>query len=180
MNFPGRMILTAAAANPRRQAGLRRNTEGAMASRNLEVFEKTLQVTDQWLDELSAQLGPDRRAAWHALGAVLRVVRDRVPVGLAGHVGAQLPLLVRGAYYEHFNPLRDPDKTRDLDGFLANVGKQMPGVERDGVWQAVRAVFAVLGRHLTPEQAAKLREALPAEVQAVWPEPGELQLRPAG
>jgi uncharacterized protein (DUF2267 family) len=49
-----------------------------MSSTGLDVFDKTLQTT-------------------HMLGAVLRAIRDRVPLGLALHLGSQLPLLVRGA-----------------------------------------------------------------------------------
>jgi uncharacterized protein (DUF2267 family) len=71
-----------------------------MSATGLEVFDRTLQTTNTWLGEIMETLGPDRQIAWHALGAVLRTVRDRIPLGLglAPHLGAQLPLLVRGAY----------------------------------------------------------------------------------
>lgn len=148
-----------------------------MSHANHDLFGKTLQATDAWLDELQQQLGPDPKAAWRALGAVLRTVRDRIPVGLAAHLGAQLPLLIRGAYYEHFQPLREPDKSRSLDGFLDHVRAELPGASADEAWQAVRAVFAVIGRHLTPEQVSKVVEALPGPVQEAWPAPGELRLK---
>ena len=67
-----------------------------MSSTGLDVFDKTLQTTHQWLDDLMEELGPDRQVAWHALGAVLRALRDRLPLGLAAHLGSQLPILVRG------------------------------------------------------------------------------------
>jgi uncharacterized protein (DUF2267 family) len=56
------------------------------------------------------------------LGAVLRGVRDRIPLDLAAHLGAQLPLLVRGAYYDQFRPSELPDKSRSLDEFLQAIG----------------------------------------------------------
>ena len=67
-----------------------------MSATGLDVFDKTLQTTHIWLDELMAEIGPDRQVAWHVLGTVLRAVRDRIPLELAVHLGAQLPLLVRG------------------------------------------------------------------------------------
>src|SRR4051812_44635600 len=67
-----------------------------MSATGLDVFDKTLQTTHIWLDELMQEIGPDRQVAWHVLGAVLRGVRDRIPLDLAAHLGAQLPLLVRG------------------------------------------------------------------------------------
>ena len=36
-----------------------------MSATDLEVFDKTLQTTNIWLDEIMAKLGPDRRVAWH-------------------------------------------------------------------------------------------------------------------
>jgi uncharacterized protein (DUF2267 family) len=54
-----------------------------MSATGLDVFDKTLQTTHIWLDELMAEIGSDRQAAWHVLGAVLRAVRDRIPLELA-------------------------------------------------------------------------------------------------
>jgi len=71
-----------------------------MTATGLDVFDKTLQITNTWLDEIMSELGPDRHFAWHALGGVLRPLRDRLPADLAAHLGAQLPLLVRGLYYD--------------------------------------------------------------------------------
>jgi uncharacterized protein (DUF2267 family) len=73
-----------------------------MSSTGLEAFDKTLQITHVWLDEIMAELGPDRQRAYHALRAVLHALRDRWPLNLAAHLGAQLPLLVRGIYYDNW------------------------------------------------------------------------------
>ena len=62
-----------------------------MSATGLDVFDKTLQTTNIWLDEIMATLGPDRQVAWHVLGAVLHALRDRLQIGLAVHLGAQLP-----------------------------------------------------------------------------------------
>ena len=59
-----------------------------MSANGLDVFDKTLQTTHIWLDELMAEIGPDRQVAWHVLGTVLRAVRDRIPLELAVHLGA--------------------------------------------------------------------------------------------
>src|SRR5215831_5108792 len=67
-----------------------------MAATGLEVFDKTLHTTNQWLDEICAEIGPDKHLAWHVLGAVLRSIRDELLIGQSAHLAAQLPLLVRG------------------------------------------------------------------------------------
>src|SRR5947199_2623978 len=70
-----------------------------MSATGLDVFDKTLQTTNSWLDEISQTLGPDRKLAWKVLSIVLHKLRDRIPVDLSAHLGAELPLLVRGTYY---------------------------------------------------------------------------------
>ena len=42
-----------------------------MSATGLDVFDKTLQTTNIWLDEIMAKRGLDRQMAWHVLGAVL-------------------------------------------------------------------------------------------------------------
>jgi hypothetical protein len=66
----------------------------------LRRVRQNVATTNTWLDELMAEIGPDRQVAWHVLGVVLRTLRDRIPLGLAAHLGEQLPLLVRGSYYD--------------------------------------------------------------------------------
>ena len=46
-----------------------------MSATGLDVFDKTVQTTNIWLDEIMARMGPDRHVAWHLLGAVLRSLR---------------------------------------------------------------------------------------------------------
>ncbi|MDP8915637.1 MAG: DUF2267 domain-containing protein, partial [Pseudomonadota bacterium] len=75
-----------------------------MSATGLEVFDKTLQTTNTWLNEISQIVGPDRQLSWKVLSVVLHKLRDRLPVTLAVHLGAELPLLVRGVYYDQFQP----------------------------------------------------------------------------
>jgi uncharacterized protein (DUF2267 family) len=142
-------------------------------STGLDVFDRTLQITNTWLGVIEETLGPDRHVAWHVLGAVLRTLRDRLPIELAAHLGAQLPLLVRGAYYDHFRPGHGPAKIYTEDEFLSYVSNDLGGVRPVNVRKAVRSVFAVLNRHVTPEQLEKVIRSLPEHVRAMWPAPGE-------
>jgi uncharacterized protein (DUF2267 family) len=139
-----------------------------MAATGLDVFDKTLQTTNIWLDEIMAELGPDRQVAWHALGAVLRPLRDRLPLDLAAHLGAQLPLLVRGLYYDQWHPAGQPQRLRTLDEFLVRVGEGLQGIRPISVRDATQAVFRVLSRHVDAGQVAKVVDALPDEVKALW------------
>ena len=143
-----------------------------MSATGLEVFDKTLQTTHIWLDELMADeaIGPDKRLAWHVLGAVLRAVRDRLMVDQAALFGSQMPLLVRGAYYDQFVPARLPNRIRSLDEFLEGIGQELAMSRPVNLREATRAVFGVLSRHVDRGAVGKVREALPEEIRAIWHE----------
>jgi uncharacterized protein (DUF2267 family) len=142
-----------------------------MSATGLDVFDKTLQTTHIWLDELMQDeaVCPDRQVAWHVLGVVLRAVRDRIPLELAVHLGSQLPLLVRGLYYDQWHaPRHMDDKSRSLEAFLEPIGKQLAHTRPVDPSKATQAVFRILLRHVNPGQIEKVKHALPGEVQAIW------------
>jgi hypothetical protein len=106
-----------------------------MSANGLDVFDKTLQTTHIWLDEIMAEIGPDRQVAWHVLGVVLRAVRDRIPLELAMHFGSQLPLLVRGTYYDQWHAAawtKSPGRSTSSWRPSAN------GWPRSGPWMPAR------------------------------------------
>ncbi|MCK1639174.1 DUF2267 domain-containing protein [Bradyrhizobium sp. 157] len=140
-----------------------------MSATGLEVFDRTLQITNTWLDEVMATLPRDRKLAWHILGSVLRTIRDRVPVNLAAHLGAQLPLLVRGTYYDQWRPSETPKAWRSADEFLSIVSEELSSQKPVDAKDAAQAVFRVLNHHVDPNQVEKVRHALPEDVQALWP-----------
>jgi uncharacterized protein (DUF2267 family) len=141
-----------------------------MSATGLDVFDKTLHTTNTWLGEIMDDLGPDRQVAWHALSAVLRALRDRIPLDLAAHVGAELPLLVRGVYYDQWRPAEQPERYRSLEEFLRRLVDNLGPIRAVNSHDAARSVFRVLHRHLPEGQIDKVRGALPEEIRAIWPE----------
>jgi uncharacterized protein (DUF2267 family) len=71
-----------------------------MSATGLEVFDKTVQTTNAWLKEIMEVMGADRHRAYRILAAVLHALRDRLTVDEAAQLGAQLPILARGMYYD--------------------------------------------------------------------------------
>lgn len=51
--------------------------------------------------------------------------RARLPADLSAHLSAQLPLLVRGAYYDQYEPSKQPAQARGLDDFLGQVKTEL-------------------------------------------------------
>jgi uncharacterized protein (DUF2267 family) len=139
-----------------------------MSANGLEVFDKTLQTTHIWLDEVMAAIGPDRKVAWKVLSTVLHKLRDRTPVDLAAHLGSQLPLLVRGVYYDQFQPARQPTACRSYEEFCDEVAEWLRDTRPIDPQLAVRTVFAVLSRHIPEGQISKVQDALPRDIRDAW------------
>lgn len=139
-----------------------------MSAQGLDVFDKTLQTTHIWLNEIGEQLIPDRQLSWRVLGVVLRNLRDQLPVDLAAHLGAELPLLIRGAYYDQFRPAAQPARDRDLDLFIERVAADLSDARPADPRDATRAVLATLSRHIPRGQIAKVQDSLPQRMRDFW------------
>ncbi|MDE2183944.1 MAG: DUF2267 domain-containing protein [Alphaproteobacteria bacterium] len=140
-----------------------------MTTTSLPIFDKTLQTTHRWLDEIMEVVGPDRHLAWHVLSAVLHALRDRLPMETAAHLGSQLPVPVRGLYYDQWHPAEVPEKLRTREAFLARLGAELRKARPLNLTDAAQAVFQVPCNHLDKGQLVKVRNALPKGLRALWP-----------
>ncbi|MEJ2761449.1 MAG: DUF2267 domain-containing protein [Gammaproteobacteria bacterium] len=136
----------------------------------LDVFDTTLQETNLWLKDLMGCLGTDdRRQGYRALRAVLHAVRDRIGPENAVHLGAQLPMLVRGLYYEGWKMDPEPTRERHKEAFLQHVdaeARNSLGVDAE---IAVHAVFEVLWNRIDPDEVDKVIHLFPVELREFWP-----------
>jgi uncharacterized protein (DUF2267 family) len=148
-----------------------------MSANGLEVFDRTLQITNIWLDEIMAVVGPDRRLAWKVLSIVLHKLRDRLPLELSAHLGAQLPMLVRGVYYDQFQPGRIPSRCNSLDEFIEETAEWLADARPVDPKDAVCAVFGVLARHVSEGEVAKVKSALPASIRRAFDDAAGLPTR---
>jgi uncharacterized protein (DUF2267 family) len=141
-----------------------------MTTATLSAFESTLQTTNQWLEELNAELGrDDPQQAYRILRAVLLALRDRLTVEEATDLGAQLPMLVRGFYYEGWNPSKTPSSERNRESFLAHVSENLAENIDGDPETATRSVFKVLTNRLTGGEVEHVKSNLPSDVQSLWP-----------
>jgi uncharacterized protein (DUF2267 family) len=131
---------------------------------------RTVQQTQEWLKELRDNADfEDEEEALSVLRVVLHQLRDRLTPEEAVELGAQLPTIVRGIYYEGWRPSRTPERIRSKQAFLDEITKKLlprrPGPER-----AVQDVFALVAHHCDPGEISQVIDQLPADLKKLWPE----------
>ncbi len=134
------------------------------------VLDTSLQRTHEWLHEIGQELGFDNeRAAYAALRATLHAVRDRLPVELVAHLGAELPMLVRGIYYDGWHPSAARLKAAHDEDLFDSIGGELLGHdELEDVEAVAGAVLRVVERRIAPGQIARVWDAMPERVRQLW------------
>jgi uncharacterized protein (DUF2267 family) len=144
-----------------------------MANHHVPVFDRTLQKTHAWLGGINREMGwKDHEKGYVALRAVLHALRDRLPPDEAVDLAAQLPMLIRGFYYEGWHPAGKPLKYRHKGPFLEQVRREAPAVGEAEVERAVTAVFHRLSSEIDDGEVEDVRSAMPEEIRALWPQDG--------
>jgi uncharacterized protein (DUF2267 family) len=141
-----------------------------MLTQTVPSFERTVQKTHLWLKDLMDELGwDDERRAYHALRATLHALRDRLTPEEAAELAAQLPMLVRGFYFEGWHPSGKPVKERHLGPFLEHIAhsfRRDPGADPEVI---ARAVFRLLATRVTDGEIEDIRGILPREISRLFP-----------
>lgn len=141
-----------------------------MSSTGLDVFDSTLQQTNEWLGDINAALGwGDRNLAYEALRGTLHAVRDHLTVDEAARLSAQLPMLVRGMFFEGWDPSRLPVRERSREEFLNRVAEAFRGSPPVNPEDMARAVLMVIAGRVSAGQFDQVRTMMPEEVRTLWP-----------
>jgi uncharacterized protein (DUF2267 family) len=98
----------------------------------------------------------------------LHALRDRLSVAEAAHLGAQLPMVIRGFYYEGWHPAGQPPKEHSRTAFLARVEADAHAPEFEAE-PAVRAVFGLLAERISAGEIEDVKGLLPKPIRELWP-----------
>lgn len=132
-------------------------------------LNSTLQATQNWINDLMWRLRwRDRERVYQALIATLHALRDCLGRDEAVYMGAQLPALLRGFYYEGWNPSRRP-KGRNRNVFLDRIHDSVhhdPAVDPEEVARSVLAQFV---DRLPAAEVEDAKAATPSVLHDLWP-----------
>lgn len=140
-----------------------------MSTVGLDSIDHTIQLTHIWINDLDAGLGlNDKHRSYRLLRTVLQTLRDWLRAEEAAGLGAQLPELLRGVYYEHWRPATTVKKRSKAD-FIARIDNAFRADPIVASADAISAVFTLLSDKITSGEIKQVHHALPADIRALWP-----------
>ncbi|MBE9055860.1 MULTISPECIES: DUF2267 domain-containing protein [Sphaerospermopsis] len=143
-----------------------------MTMTGLDTFDATVQKTIPWINELGKELGwENKHQVFQGLRATLHALRDRLTVEEAAHLGAQLPILLGGFYYENWRPGAKQTKDRTKEEFLQHIRDYFRNVNADiDPETLVRAVFKVMAQRVSQGEIEDVIHMMPPALRELWPE----------
>ncbi|MEV6811552.1 DUF2267 domain-containing protein [Micromonospora sp. NPDC051296] len=142
-----------------------------MAEQFQSAVESSVDKTNLILKDIEQAYGwpkEHRNQSYAALRTVLHLLRDRLPVQESVEFSAQLPLLVRGIYFDGWQPQNVPIKL-NRDDFLLEVRQGFPYDVEGGPERVVQVVLDTLRRHITQGEWDEVKDTMPADLARMMP-----------
>jgi len=135
------------------------------------ILENNIHQTMDWIyavEEACHWDDENQRKAFIALRAVLHQLRDLLALETAAALSSQLPLLIRGIFFENWKPDSNSSKIFERDDFLKKVGKAMYPYRDMDIEKTIKGVFNVLSRKLPPGVFENILQAIPKDIQELY------------
>ncbi|MCX5064733.1 DUF2267 domain-containing protein [Micromonospora lupini] len=142
-----------------------------MADAMISAFESSLDKTNLILKDIEAAYGwpkERRNQSYAALRTVLHLLRDRLAVNESVEFAQQLPVLVRGIYFDGWNPSDVPIKL-NRDDFLYEVRQGFPYDAEGGAERVTQVVLDTLRRHVTQGEWQDVKATMPKDLATFMP-----------
>lgn len=146
-----------------------------MATNGLEILDKSNQGVHIWLNDITDHIGPDKHCAYRALHAVLHVIRDRLSVEQAVQLSSQLPLFIKGMYFDQWHPAGKPEKYRTADELCERISTEMKGARKVNPRLAAMAVMKAMSTHISRGEIEKIKGSMPGHIRALWDEAEKME-----
>jgi uncharacterized protein (DUF2267 family) len=135
-----------------------------MSRTGVDSLDRSIERTNQWLGDVASRFETeDRKLAYRVTRSWLHTLRDRLPVTVAAHLAAQLPELLRGVFYEGWNPSKVPAKY-DREEYITRFASDAQ-IHATEVAKAGQLVTSAMRRHLSDGVVNEAFGVLPADIR---------------
>jgi uncharacterized protein (DUF2267 family) len=137
----------------------------------MPTIDHAEEVAHEWIDELGDILDWSNDGRTHLLlRTVLHAIRDFLTVDEAADLAAQLPVLVRGIYYEGWDPSGTPERPRTKEAFMRRITDEFQRDPLDNPEAAVAGVVRLLNKHVSAGEMAQVRQSLRKGLRFLFPD----------
>lgn len=140
-----------------------------MSSTSPTNFTHAAQPAQQWVNELAEELDWPQPRAYHLLRSVLQALRDWLSLEEMSDLSSQLPVLVRGVYFESWKPARNPLLRRKKEDFVTRIQDAFADDLLSEPEAAITAVFRLLDRHVSRGEIVQVRNSMKKSLRDLWP-----------
>ncbi len=136
------------------------------------TMDHSIQITNEWVHQIDEMVSwEDSNRSFRLLRVTLQAIRDMLGVDEAAQLSAQLPLFIRGVYFEGWDPSATPVKLRDKPDFIARVCEAFTGDQLDDPEEAVSIIFSFLNTRISAGEINDVRGSLRKSLRDIWPAP---------
>jgi uncharacterized protein (DUF2267 family) len=108
--------------------------------------------------------------AFATLKATLHAVRDQLDPATVADLGGRLPALVRGMYYDGWDPWKKRRLASRRADFTRHIEKEWARAPRIKAERAAKAALEVIFERLPAAAMRPVIERLPADLHELWPD----------
>lgn len=147
---------------------LLQHKERALKITGQTTLDHAPQVVAEWLNELREDMGwVDKGRTYLLLRTGLHVIRDSLPETEAADIAAQLPLLLKGIWWDGWSPSR-AHSVIGRDAMLRAVAQHFVNDPLDEPEVALRAVHDLLARHVSAGEMQQADASMRKNVRGLW------------
>lgn len=137
-----------------------------MGKQTPRVFDSASQKATLWLKDIQATgKALNRFQAYAALRAVLHALRDCLPPAAAGKLAAQMPLLIKGVFFDGWKVAAKPSRL-SREEFMSRIRDELRGQSNVNPALALEAVVRALYRNISCSEIEAMCYVLPRHVRA--------------
>ena len=140
-----------------------------MSALGLKIIDSAVGDANAWVNQVDYRTDwGNKQRSYRLLRQVLHVIRDHLSVDEAAQLGAQLPTLIRGIYYEGWNPSKTPVIERSAAGIVARVQTAFEADPMDDAEDAIAAVIDVLDAHVSEGEMDHVKSTFTKEIRELF------------
>lgn len=140
-----------------------------MSATGLKIIDDAANSTNDWVNDLNERVGWEhKQRAYRLLRSVLHVLRDHLNPDEAAQLAAQMPILIKGIFYDGWNPSKTPVRERSRDAFVARVQKDFETDPLGDAPEAIGAVMALLDARISAGEMDDVRGAVSKRIRDLF------------